>query len=303
MAFGRPPNIPPGDPVEPETDFRLYASYEETLENPFRYGTYFVVRFTQSLKGLLPGAPVEYRGIRIGRVDRILLKEMTLEGMEMLQETREDPAYGRPIPVLIYVEPGRMSFPDTPGAIELLRRVVTDGVPNGLRATLETGNLLTGAKYIGLDFFADADKVAAVGQWGEYEEIPTIGGGFDQIMARVNAILEQVERAPLEATIANAGNALAELDKALVSFNALLEQQGTKQLPEQLDATLRDIRRAVEGLSPDSDLYRNLDASLRRLNRSLSHLESLTRTLSGQPNAAVMGSKLPPDDEPEAPGR
>ena len=63
---------------------------------------------------------------------------------------------------------------------------------------------------------------------------------------------------------------------------------------------IKELRRSLEGLSPDSELYQNLNDNLRQLNHTMSNLEDLTSTLSDQPNAAVFGSKLPPDPEPEA---
>jgi hypothetical protein len=55
----------------------------------------------------------------------------------------------------------------------------------------------------------------------------------------------------------------------------------------------------VGALSPDSELYQSLGSSLLRLNRSLGNLESLTRTLASQPNAAIMPSSAEPDPIPE----
>ncbi len=299
IAFARPPDVPEGDPVAPGTEFRLYDSLDATHENPFNNGTHFVVRFSQSLKGLLPGAPVEYRGIVMGRVERIMLKEMIQMGLEADRVAGEVTATGDPIPVLIYMEPGRMALPDTPASVDLLRAVVETGVPNGMRARLETGNLLTGAQYVGLDYYPGADPAEA-GTWGDYTEIPTIGGGLNQIMVKVNSILDKIDQAPLEETLVNVNDAVAQLDKALVGLEKILNSEDTQQLPEDLSKTLEELRQTLDGLSPDSDLYQNVNSSMRQLNRTLNNLESLTRTLSGQPNAAVMGSKLPPDPQPEA---
>ncbi len=173
VAFAHPPGIPAGEAVEPEAEFKLYDDYNAILENPFRHGMYYVVSFAQSLKGLLPGAPVEYRGIPVGRVERLLVKEMINE-----QAGKGVEGTGEPIPVLIYVEPGRMSLPDRAASLDVMRHAISTGVRNGMRATLDTGNLLTGAKYIGIDYF-DVQEEAQVGQWQQYTTIPTIGGGFD----------------------------------------------------------------------------------------------------------------------------
>ena len=300
IGFGRPPDIPEGDPVEPGTEFKLYGSLEDTLENPFSYGHYFVVHFAQSLKGLLPGAPVEYRGIRIGRVERILMKELMQEQLIEEHETGHVEYTGVPIPVLIYVEPGRLTLPDTPESVEILKVAIRDGVTNGMRATMETGNLLTGARYIGIDYYPNAGDESEMGTFLEYATIPTIGGGIDQIMVKVNSILDKIDRAPIEETLTNANDAIAQLDKALVGLEKMLNSEDMQKLPTDLSKTLDELRQTLDGLSPDSELYQNVNGSMRQLNRTLNNVEALTRTLSGQPNAAVMGSKLPPDPIPEA---
>ena len=95
-------------------------------------------------------------------------------------------------------------------------------------------------------------------------------------------------------------DAVAQLDKALVGMQQILNSEDTQRLPEDLSQTLEELRETLDGLSPDSELYENMNSSMRQLNRTLNNLEALTRTLSGQPNAAIMGSNLPPDPQPEA---
>ena len=85
-----------------------------------------------------------------------------------------------------------------------------------------------------------------------------------------------------------------------MGLRVILEEQSTKDLPDELKATLEELRTTLDGLSPDSPFYQNLNATLLQLNRTLGNVESLTRTLSGQPNAAIMPSKLPQDPIPEA---
>ena len=48
--------------------FRLSSDYKQALEQRYDEFEYYVVQFEQSIRGLKPGAPVEYRGIRIGTV-------------------------------------------------------------------------------------------------------------------------------------------------------------------------------------------------------------------------------------------
>jgi paraquat-inducible protein B len=293
VAFGVPEGKQPGANVENGAEFRLYESQEATERNPFEYGANFVVRFKQSLRGLKPGAPVEYRGIPIGRVERIMLKELTANAVE---------GGGAAIPVLIYVEPGRMELGDTQEALDALKGSIIKGVPNGMRASLATGNLLTGALFIVIDFYEDAE-VAEIGEYVGYPTIPTTGGGFARIERQLSAVLEKITALPLEGAVDSATKTLDELTVTLASLQGILDEDATKTLPAEMNAALADLRRTIQGLSPDSPLYQSLDASMYELNRTLENLRAVTKTLSEQPNAAVLPVVLPADPIPEARSR
>lgn len=293
VAFGVPEGAKPGDTVVHNTAFRLYSSYEDILENPFRYGTYYVVFFKQSVKGLLPGAPVEFRGIQIGKVERLLLKEAQQQHLKM-----DDDGKGRPIPVLIYIEPGRMELPDTESSVSIVQETLRRGVKNGMRASMESGNLLTGAQYINLDFFPETGD-ASLGTFLDYTTIPTIETGLAQLEKKVNAILDTINALPLNDTVTGANSAINSLNQNLASLQLILENQSTQQLPAQLDKTLQELRDVIGGLSPDSEASQSLNSSLLSLNRTLGNLESLTRKLSEQPNSVLLPSTSKPDPIPE----
>jgi paraquat-inducible protein B len=293
VAFGLPPGLTKGEPVEHNTEFELYSSYEDILKNPFRYGTHYVVSFSQNIKGLLPGAPVEYRGITLGRVKRIMLKESIEYNIEQGIEGQ-----GADVPILIYVEPGRLELPDSKPSIESLHNAIRFGVANGMRASLETGSLLTGAKYVNIDYFEGVEE-AAVGSFLEYPTIPAIETGLGQIEQKLTAVLDKINALPLNDTVSSANAAIATLNETLDSLHTIMASQSTQQLPEQLNTTLQQLQVTLDGLSPNSEAYQSINSSLLRLNRTMGNLESLTRTLSGQPNAAVMPSNPTPDPIPE----
>lgn len=292
VSFGVPEGVAAGEAVAHNTEFELYASYDDIRENPFLYGTYYVAYF-QSVKGLLPGAPVEFRGITIGRVERLLLKESA-----QAQIHGHDGGKGLPIPVLVYVEPARMELPDQQDSIDLLSQSVAIGVKNGLRASLETGNLLTGAKYINLDYYPDAPD-EGLGKFLDYTTIPSIDTGLGQMQQQVSLILDKIAKLPLDRTVSEVNVAVAELNATLASLNTLLAQSSTRELPQELNATLADLRKSLDALAPQSELYQGINSSLLRLNNTLGNLDQLTRTLAAQPSAVVLPAPATPDPLPE----
>ncbi|MCB1843621.1 MAG: intermembrane transport protein PqiB, partial [Halioglobus sp.] len=294
IAFGVPDGVREGDPVQDDAEFRLYPSYEDILKNPFRYGMYYVLQFGQSVKGLQPGAPVEYRGIQIGRVERLLLEESMPVAMEAGSFSNE-----AQIPVLIYVEPARIALPDRSSSLDLLRGAINQGIEKGLRASLESGSLLTGAKYVNFDYFPDAEP-ATLGDFLEFQTIPTVDTGLGQLQQKITSILNTVDKLPLDETVASANAAIASLDAALGSLNGLLEGPGTQALPGELERTLESLRNTLDAFTPDSEVYRSISSSLLKLNRTLDNLESVSGTLATQPSAVLLPGTPSPDPVPEA---
>ncbi len=300
VAFGSVPGLPPGDPVKSGNEYKLFKSYDEILEHPYRHGTYYVVSFSQSLRGLLPGAPVEYRGIEIGRVERILLKELTRQGGS-LEGT------GQAIPVLIYIEPGRLEMGDNEGGVEILRQVVTTGVSaNGLRASLETGNLLTGQQLISMDYFPD-EEPTELGTFQQYSVIPTIETGVARLEEQVSNFLEKLNSLPLEETVVGANKVLGRADDTLASLtvaidsvNSVLASEGAQALPKEFIETLDDLRTVLDGLSPNSKMAQSLGSSVSTMNATLKSLDTLIRKLSISPNSLIFSTTPESDPIPEA---
>jgi len=191
-----------------------------------------------------------------------------------------------------------MALPDEKSSITLMRDSVTRGIQGGLRASMESGNLITGAKYISVDFYPTAEP-ASEGTFLDYTTIPTIETGLAQLAQSVNSILNTIDKLPLADTVAGANQAIATLNQSLLAVQAILDNQKTQQLPVQLDKTLQELRDAVSSLAPGSEAYQSLNSSLLSLNRTIGNLEALTRTLAEQPNAAVLPSSPTPDPIPE----
>ena len=273
IAFALPEGVAAGEPVEDGASFELYPDRKAIDARPYRYSTEFVVEFASSVRGLQPGAPVEYRGLASGQVERILLEELTNEGGE---------GEGAPIPVLIRLEPGRLLMGDTEEGVETLRRTVDRAVKNGLRATLSTGNLLTGSLYVALDVYPD-EKTQELGSFAGWRTIPTIASGFEGILVKLTALLDKLNALPLDSvadsadgTLKSAEKTMAELERTLGEMRALLASEGVQTLPE------------------------SLDRSLAELNRTLQSLEGLASTLEDQPNTLIFPRAPVADPEPPA---
>jgi len=296
VSFDTPPGMPQGGEVADGAEFRLYASYDDILKSPYRYGTYYVVQFKQSLAGLVAGAPVTYRGIQIGVVRRIMMEELA---------ARDWTGGGEGIPVLIYIEPGRLSVPDTPVSVERIKAAIETGVPHGMRATLQTGNLLTGRKEVALDYYDNAVP-AALGKLDDYVVIPTIETGVGRLEQQVNSLLAKLDALPLDRTVEELNGALAaarttltNLDTGVKSLNEVLGASGTQRLTGELSDTLVELRGVLDGFSQDAELYQDLNSSLSTLDETLDNLNRLARELADKPSSIIFAPKPKVDPIPE----
>jgi paraquat-inducible protein B len=268
VAFGLPRDVQPGTPVEDGATFALLSDYESINEHPYHHGVEYVVAFARSVRGLRPGAPVEYRGLRAGRVERLLIKELVQQNVET-----ERRGQGAPIPVLLRLEPGLLQMGDSPEGVALLKRTVAAGVPNGLRATLATGSLLTGSLYVALDFHPD-EAPAAMGSFIGRPTIPTVSGGLEAIEQRVTRLLDKVNALPLDDVTRSASATLVELQGTVAELRLLLASEQLQNLPA------------------------SLATSLAEMDRTLRSINSLTQTLEEQPSSVIFPRQHARDPEP-----
>ena len=213
IAFETPPEEA-AEPAEEGAVFELYPNRDATEREVYTERSHYLLYFDQSVRGLKPGAPVEFRGIQIGEVRDLKL--------EMDPETRQFR-----IPVRVAIEPqriGNLGDADRRSRREALQALVRQG----LRAQLQSGNLLTGQLLVQLDMHEDAAPAEIV--WSKpYPQFPTIPTPLEEITSSVTRIAKRLEKVPLEQIAASVDGALAaarvtlaQAERTLASANALV---------------------------------------------------------------------------------
>ena len=289
VAFDLPRNATSGREVEADTVFSLYSDEASIHQNPYRNAKEYVVSFKQSLRGLNPGAPVNYRGIRIGSVVRIMLADLT--------RSAEADETGQAIPVLIRLEPGRLAIEDTSQGIAIMEESVAVSVQNGLRATLESGNILTGARLIELDVY-DTETVEELGELFGYPTIPTISGGLAHIQVQISQLLDKLNGLPIEGVLVRAESAITELEGTLVAVRRFAESEGLQTLPATVQSTLDELNDVLESFDSHSEFQHELIRAIKELQSALQNVDSFAEQLSDKPNSLVFPQKQTPDPEP-----
>jgi paraquat-inducible protein B len=215
----------------------------------------YILYFDESVTGLSTGAPVEFRGVRVGTVVEILL-EGDLEKFEFL------------VPIIAEIEPDRFNIKAPFADKQEYHQALID---KGLRAQLRLQSLLTGQLMIHLDFYPDRPSHHVPGS--TLKQIPTIA-------SPPAALVQKLQELPLEELVMHASNALAGLSR-LVNTPELVA------LPERLSVAVdnagRLIRR-IEGqvgmLSADArEAINAATETLRQARTSLNYLDAAIQSI------------------------
>ena len=82
-------------------------------------------------------------------------------------------------------------------------------------------------------------------------------------------------------------------------MNKIAASEGTQALPDDLGATLAELRSVLDGFSQDAELYQSLNSSMESLSITLDNINRLSRELRDKPNSLLFPVKHEPDPMPE----
>ncbi len=195
----------------------------------------FVMFFQGSVKGLNVGAPVMFRGVKVGQVTAMKVnfygKELTLL-----------------IPVYIELDPtsGVLVSGDAPKG-----QYLKPFIKKGLRAQLQLQSFVTGQLVVDLDFYPDK-PARFVGIEKRYPEIPTIptpleslqstiqGLKLDQTIRRLESAVEGIDRIVNSPQLKQS---IVSLGKALRSIDSLARNLDSNVVP--VAASIKDTSEAA----------------------------------------------------------
>lgn len=273
--------------------FTLYADESSSRNRYYERYLDYVLLFNDSVRGLSSGAPVEYRGIRIGTVMEVPFQ---LGDVELLGRN------SGLIPVLIRIEQDRFDEEGGDRALSQLSRDIEQQIRKGLRATLKTGSLLTGALYVDFNSVPDSPASAGYGRFGSYHTIPTVAGGLARMEQQANRLLTKFNELPLEQTLSNLDAMLKESKQSFAAMrelssnmNKLAAQPGAQQLPAELTKAMQELQKTLRSFSSDSPVYGDLNRSVESLNSLLRELKPAARKVNEKPNSLIF-NQIPADD-------
>ena len=283
IAFQSPEDVM-GPVAQENTAFVLADDETSAMKEPDGPSQPAILYFNQSLRGLSPGAPVDFRGVVVGEVKSI--------GVEFDRNEREFK-----MPVLVQIYPDRLrrrvaGEVDTGPQLERWRFLVG----KGLRAQLRTGSLITGQVYVAMDFFPEAPPVKLDISRTPIE-LPTVPNSLDELQSLVAEIARKINKVPFDEISGDLRKALGTLNKTLASSEQLVKGLNNDVSPE-MAAALKDVRRtlttAEKTISDESPLQQDLRQTLREVTRAAGSLRVLTDYLERHPESLIRGK---PEDK------
>jgi len=282
--------------------FTLYDDRRSIQEHAYTSKARFVLNFDESVRGLAVGAPVEFKGIKIGTVTGI-----------RLEYDQKSAAFR--IPVVIEVEPERIV--ERGGGMRSAPQVTFQAlVKRGLRARLQTGNLLTGQMFVELDMHPKTPvRLARTG--GPYPELPTIPASIGQMTSSIESILAKLDRIDLVGIGGDLKGALSgvntlvstpelqlsitNLSASLASLRGILRKVDERAEPiaANLEKALASARETLalmdRVLAPDSPLHDHAARLADELGEAARSIRALVDMLQRDPQSVLFGKKAAPE--------
>ena len=285
----------------------------------------FILYFDTSVRGLNPGAPVHFRGVKVGAVIEKLIQH---------NQAPED----TDIPVIVEVDESlvrkktdrRISLSDEASFEKALQQ--------GLRGELQLESLLTGVQYVELDILSHPPPVKFHQLKKEYKEIPTVPTKLETLfeklanidfkrltdqlhsfLARLNSSLGELNVAEINQGLTNLlvslnqlvrspdlTNSLASVHRTLDEYRLLSETARARINPlangadatlKEAQATLVELRQTFQSvrdlLAPQAPLRRDLAVMMDEMAEAARSVGALADFLNRNPNALLSGRKAP----------
>jgi len=295
ITFGVPDGMLPGPQATESDIFRIYSDLDKASATKYIHSVEYIMLVSTSIRGLEIGAPIEYRGVNVGKVLNTNF-QMT-EQTSLLEDDLK-------IAVLLSMQPGMIGLPDTQMSSDGMRMQTDQWIRKGLKASLATGNILTGSLFVELQHFPEQPIDSVTSQNG-YNIIPTIQDNFGQITNKASDFIDKLNKLPLEALTLDTQQVLKDLSTTLNELNVtsnkvngLVDQTQAAKLPAQLQDTLEKVSKMTQGLSEGSPGYDELLNTLQAVQSSLHELKPLLNKVKNRPNSLIFSDNQPSDIEP-----
>ena len=272
---------------------------------------YIETYLDEAVKGLTVGSPVNYRGVKIGQVEKIAFvpSEYDIE-----PGTDEYVKYGRYVFILMSLSHERVLIQDRPDLI------MEKMVESGWRLQLVT-QPLTGVGTLEADYFKpETHKPLEIVWEPKRPYIPSAPSMLSKLLQSLESTLGRLEALEVEELIESANTLLVNLNKTVDELRiGVISGEVSDLLAETKDGItqIKSFLRTSEGPRPQAaleDIMVSLDKTIQRINRLIKaqspeidrtiknisqtseNLKDVTEDLKAQPSKLIF-SEPPAESE------
>ena len=250
-----------------------------SLKSMFKnYDIPVVMYFDESVQGLDVGAPVLFKGVKVGEVTSVKIKS-NLDTMQFM------------IPVYAKIYNNEELSEDAKDERKNLDILIKDG----LRARLAVSSMITGQLLIELDLFPKTKPVLHDYARNEFE-IPTMNSPFAEISKTLEVIpitkIAQDIHSITKTIDKELPPIMTKLNSTLDSIDNILKnnKDDTSKVVEQLNNTLTNVSGAAQSFEAIvGENSANLTSMLDSFSAAASSLKNLTDYLQMNPSAIITG--------------
>ena len=304
VAFETPATGPPSEISSANHGFPLFPNQDAAKAAFYSRKIPLLGYFDSSVRGLAPGSDVVMHGLKVGKVTDVRLS------FDLANDTVLTPVHFELEPERV-LGVGQQVFKDAADAVQTM-------VSKGLRATLQSGNLLTGEMLISLEIIPDAPDVKVTMQDGSFVIPITQSAGLSGLQSSAGDLLRNVNGIPfgsigqsLDAMVKNMSSLTngPQLQQTLTALAGTMSDAQSvmknlnmdmgpalKQLPQiasSLQSTLKQsdqlLRSVSAGYGDNTQFHRDLDRLMAQLNDAVRSFQALADLLVRHPEALVRG--------------
>jgi len=229
----------------------------------------FVMFFEGSVNGLSVGAPVAFRGVKIGSVTDI---KILLDAQDLSLK----------IPVFIEIDPSRITEINTSKKNKENQKL-EDGaymeslIERGLRAQLGIQSLVTGQLFVNLDFIPQKPP-RLVNIETKYRELPTVPSPLEELSRTLQTL-------PLD-EIAN------KFMLAIEGIEHFINSPELKQVVQSLDTSVKEAQVLLRSLSAQvQPVAQNIEKTLEDAQKLLQNIDRQVTPLAKKIDATVQDTR------------
>ena len=277
-------------PIDSRAYFEIFPDHDSAIAPIYDHSIKYVILVSDTVRGLNIGAPVEYRGINIGEV-------LAIDYQPDGKRTLFDQEYK--IPVLISIKAGKLGLEDTQEAVNEIVSKQNTWIKQGLRAKLQSSNLLTGQLFVNLQYYPDEPAVETH-YFDSYLVIPSVLDDFSLLTQSTSQLLDKLNKLPLEDLTTNATAMIHSFNETAQSLNnvsrnleTLLSDANKQQLINNINTMLESTANFANTYSSGSESDTKIQNSLNNLNELMASIKALADNYSGgSENSEILSQTL-----------